>query len=122
MTPLEHHHDHAVGGADRKEVHDDRLQRHENRAEDGHEQEEAQEEHDADEERETFADEVGEIDTAGREPADIGGDSGAGHHGRDDLVTQRVDERGRRFVLWRRRRLQEDHRGGAVIALYRTDN
>src|SRR3712207_8508600 len=32
-APLEHSHDHAVGGADREQVHHRRLQRHEDRSE-----------------------------------------------------------------------------------------
>ena len=50
-APLEHRDDHAVGGADRQQVHDRGLERHEDRAEHDHQQQERQHDHRADEPR-----------------------------------------------------------------------
>ena len=50
-APLEDRDDDAVGGADRQQVHDDGLERHEQRAEHGHQEQERQSEHGAEEER-----------------------------------------------------------------------
>ena len=44
-APLEHGDDHAVGGADRQQVHDRRLERHQHRAEHDHQQQERQRHH-----------------------------------------------------------------------------
>ena len=54
-APLEHRDDHAVGGADRQQVHDRRLERHEHRAEHHHQQQERQPDDGADEQRQTRA-------------------------------------------------------------------
>src|SRR5207245_6902305 len=50
-APLEDGDHYAVGRADREQVHDHGLQRHEEAAEHGHQQQEAQHEHGADEDR-----------------------------------------------------------------------
>ena len=50
-APLEHGDDHAVGGADRQQVHDRGLERHEHRPEHDHQQQERQADDGADEER-----------------------------------------------------------------------
>ena len=50
-APLEDGDEDAVGGADRQQVHDHRLERHEHAAEHGHQQQEAEQQHDADQQR-----------------------------------------------------------------------
>ena len=67
-APLEDGDDDAVGRGDGQHVHDDRLDRHQQRPEDHHQEEERQGQHDAEEEREPPAEVVGEVD-AGRDHA-----------------------------------------------------
>src|SRR5581483_3714036 len=55
-APLEHRHHHAVGGADREQVHDDGLERHDDRPEDHEQQQEAEQQDGTDEDREPVAD------------------------------------------------------------------
>ena len=64
-APLEHGHDDAVGGADRQQVHDHGLERHEQRAEHHHQQQERQRQHGDEEVRQPRAEVVGEVDVGG---------------------------------------------------------
>ena len=104
-APLEDGDEDAVGGADRQQVHDHGLQRHENTSEHSHQQDEAEQQHDADEHRHAVADEPGEVGRPGRGPTDLGVDPGRGDH----VVTEVVDERRRLLVLRRRTGLDTDH-------------
>ena len=61
-TPLEDRDDHAVGGADRQQVHDHGLQRHEQRSEHEHQQDEAQQQDRDEHVRQAPAQRVGEVD------------------------------------------------------------
>jgi hypothetical protein len=67
-TPLEHGDDHAVGGADRQQVHDHRLQRHQQRPEHRHQQQERQRQHRPEEVRQAGGEVLGEVDLDGTEP------------------------------------------------------
>ena len=57
-APLEHSDDHAVAGADRQQVHDRRLDRHEHRAEHHEQQQERKPDDDAHEQRQPPAAEM----------------------------------------------------------------
>ena len=72
----------AVRRADRQQVHDHRLERHEDAAEHGHQQQEAEQQHDAQQPRHPLAHVRGEVRGAGGGPADLGVDAGR----RDDVV------------------------------------
>ena len=67
-APLEHGHDQPVGGADGQQVHHDGLERHEHRAEHGHQQQERQHEHDAEEDRQPLAEVRREVGLTATEP------------------------------------------------------
>ena len=84
-APLEHRDDDAVGGADRQQVHHDRLQRHEQAAEHDHEQQERQQQHRADEDRQAIGGVRREVVDRRGEPADL-----------DVEAASRRDRRGRR--------------------------
>ena len=75
-APLEQRHDDAVGGADRQQVHDHGLERHEQRPEHDHQQQERQREHGAEEVRQARREVVGEVDVDGDGAGD--GDVDAG--------------------------------------------
>ena len=100
-APLEEDDEQAVGGADREQVEDDRLEREQQRPERAQKQDVGQEQHAEDEPREGAVGEVEEVDAArraaAREDVDVVREAG----GRDDLVAQPVDEveRGRNAVL-----------------------
>ena len=64
-APLEHGDHHAVGGGDRQDVHDDGLERHQDRAEHDHQQQERQRQHGAEEDEDAAAEVVGEVDVGG---------------------------------------------------------
>ena len=70
-APLEHRDDDAVRGTDRQQVHDDGLERHEQRPEHDHQQQEAEHEDRADQERQPVAEVVGEVDRRRVEAADL---------------------------------------------------
>ena len=70
-SPLEHRHHHAVGRADREQVHDHRFERHEQAAEHGHQEQEAQHEHRADEDRQPRGQPLRHVDARRGEPADV---------------------------------------------------
>ena len=61
-APLEDGDEDAVGGADRQQVHDHGLERHEQAAEHRHQQQEAEQQHDADQQRHAAGEVVGEVD------------------------------------------------------------
>ena len=75
-APLEHGDDDAVRRTDRQQVHDDGLERHEQRPEHDHQQQEAEDEHRTDQVREPVAEVVGEVDRRRVEPADRRVDTG----------------------------------------------
>ena len=108
-TPLEDRHEYAVGRADREQVHDHGLERHEQAAEHGHQQQEAEQQHDAEQPRHPFAEVGGEVGGAGGGAADLGVDAGR----RDHVVAQRVDELVRRRVLRGALGVEEDQ--GEVV-------
>ena len=60
-TPLEHGNDDAIGGADRKQVHDDGLERHEQRPEHDHQEKERQAENGTEEDRGSLCEVRGEV-------------------------------------------------------------
>ena len=61
-APLEDGDDDAVGGADRQHVHEDGLERHEQRPEDRHQQQERQGQHGAEEDEHALGEVVGDVD------------------------------------------------------------
>ena len=75
-APLEHRDDDAVRGADRQQVHDHGLERHEQAAEHEHQQEERQHQHRADEDRQALGGVRGEVVGRGGEPTDLHRDLG----------------------------------------------
>ena len=67
---LEHQHEDAVGGADRQQVQDDRLERHHDGAEDHQQQQEAEPEHEGEHERQVVPLRLDRVDGLGRRAAD----------------------------------------------------
>ena len=98
-APLEDRDEHAVGRADRQDVHDDGLERHEERSEDHHQEQERQRQHGAEEDERAAGEEVGEVDVGGGRPGDLDVERRAGDRGRDDVVAQRLDQFGGGRVL-----------------------
>ena len=98
-APLEHGDDDAVGGADREQVHDHRLERHEQRPEHDHQQQERQAQHGGEEVRQRVGQVVGEVDADGDAAGDGDVEPGSGRGGGEHVVAQPVDEVGRRRVL-----------------------
>ena len=70
---LEDQDQHPVGGGDREQVHQPGGERHDDRAERDHQQQEAERDDDRDHERQLLADLVGEVDVGGGRAADEGG-------------------------------------------------
>ena len=92
---------HAEGGGARQQVHDHGLERHQDRAEDHHQQHERHQQHAAEEQRQPVGDAAGGVEVGGGHPADVDGQTGAGDGGRDGVVAQRVDQVLGRLVLRR---------------------
>ena len=92
MAVLEDEHEDAVGGADRQQVEDDRLDRHHDRAERDQQQDEREAEHEREHERRARRHGVDEVLRAGGHAGH--GDLGAGEladGGRDDLGAQHLE-------------------------------
>ena len=112
---LEHEGHRAVGGRHREQVHDDGLDRHDDRAEHDHQEQERQSQHEAQHDPLVRVGHVEEVQEDGAVPAHV--DLHAGHAGerrRHHVVAQTRDGRERRVVL--RRSLEEggDLRGRPV--------
>ena len=121
-APLEDRDDHAVGGADRQQVEDGRRQRHPDRAEHRHQQQDREADDDRDEHRQTRGDLVREVLEPGGLPADVDVEAAALRRRGDGVRSQPVDEVGRRGVLRRgRRRHREDRRVPALVEARRRD-
>ena len=87
VAVLEDEHEDAVGGADRQQVEDDRLDRHDDRAERDQQQDEREAEHEQEHDRRARHQDVDEVLRAGGHAGH--GDLGAGQladGGRDDLA------------------------------------
>ena len=69
-APLEQGDHDAVGRADRQQVHDHGLERHQQRAEHDHQQQERQHQHGAEEDRQPLGQVVGEVDVDGHDAGD----------------------------------------------------
>ena len=67
---LEDQHQQAVGRADREQVHHDRLDRHDERAEGQHQQQEAQPEHEGEDDRRVVVDHCVEVGVEGGSAGD----------------------------------------------------
>ena len=70
-APLEDRDDHAVGGADRQQVHDHGLERHEQRSEHEHQQHEAEQQDREEHVGQALAERVGEVDADRGLAADV---------------------------------------------------
>ncbi len=91
-APLEHGDNHAVGRADRQQVHQRGLDRDENGPEHDKQQQERQADHDRHEHREPSAEDVAQVVVDRSDAADVHLETRAAQRGRHDLVTQPVDE------------------------------
>ena len=91
-APLEDRDDHAVGGADRQQVHDHGLERHEQRAEHRHQQQERQRQHGPEEVGEPAGEVVGEVDHRGHEAGDQDVEPGAGGRLGQHVLRGRLDQ------------------------------
>ena len=121
-SPLEHGDDHAVRGADRQQVHDHGLQRDEQAAEHGHQQQEAEHEHRADEDRQARRQSFRHVDARRGEAAHVHLHVGTAQRRGDDVVAQGGDEVGGGDRLRRARRDHADDRGVARRADGRSDD
>ena len=88
---LEDQHDQAVRGTDREQVEQDRLRRHDERAERDGQQHEAEAEHEREHEREPVLHQLAVVDDLGRLAGHVRPRAGAGQRVRDDRGTQPLD-------------------------------
>ena len=87
--------DDAVGRADRQQVHDHRLEWHQQTSENDHQQQEAEDQDRTDEQRQPSTQVFGEVDAGGGLATDLDVNT----RRRKLCVAQAVDEIGRRLVL-----------------------
>ena len=72
---LEHRHQHAVRGADRQQVHDDGLQRHQQRTEHDQQEQEAEQQDERDEVRQPLLQQRADVVECGGDAADVRDDT-----------------------------------------------
>ena len=95
---LEDEHDQPVGGADREQVEQDRLHRHDDRAKRDRQQDEAEPEHEDEDDRQPALHQLVVVDDLGRLAGDIGLHVGAGQRFRHDLGAEALDRLNRALV------------------------